>query len=180
MAADETSGTLPGIVRNRPPRIYEHPIRRRTTSLRRYTMSLGPVELLVVEFPGNQFKGEIVPALKELVDKQMIRIVDFVFVRKEADGTVSSLELNQLDDGEYATFDPIVADVTGLLSNDDVRQLGELLDDNSSAGLMLFENVWAKRFADAVVNAHGQVVLNERVPRTVIEQVEEARAAANV
>ena len=114
-------------------------------------MSLGPVELLVVEFPGNQFKGEIVPALKELVEKQMIRIVDFVFVRKEADGTVPSMELNQLDDGEYATFDPIVADVTGLLSDDDIRQLGELLDDNSSAGLMLFENVWAKRFADAGV-----------------------------
>src|SRR5712691_7092260 len=53
-------------------------VRRRTTSARRYTMSLGPVELLVVEFPGNQFKGEIVPALKELVEKQMIRIVDFV------------------------------------------------------------------------------------------------------
>src|SRR5258708_39989808 len=98
------------------------------------TMSLGPVELLVVEFPGNQFKGEIVPALKELVEKQMIRIVDFVFERKEADGTVSSLELNQLDDGEDATFDPIVADVTGTLSHDDVRPLGELLDDNSSAG----------------------------------------------
>src|SRR5260221_209217 len=151
MTADETSGTPPGIVRDRPPRIYGHPIRRRTTSLRRYTMSLGPVELLVVEFPGNQFKGEIVPALKELVDKQMIRIVDFVFVRKEADGTVSSLELNQLDDGEYATFDPIVADVTGLLSDDDVRQLGELLDDNSSAGLVLFEKWGWKQHDNALL-----------------------------
>src|SRR5260370_8158551 len=100
-------------------------------------MSLGPVELLVVEFPGNQFKGEIVPALKELVEKQMIRIVDFVFVRKEADGTVSSLELNQLDDGEYATFDPIVADVTRLLSDDHVSQLGHPFDYNSSAAPML-------------------------------------------
>src|SRR5260221_14143829 len=154
MTADETSGTTPGIVRDRPPRIYERPIRRRTMSLRRYTMSLGPVELLVVEFPGNQFKGEIVPALKELVEKQMIRIVDFVFVRKEADGTVSSMEINQLDDGEYATFDPIVADVTGLLSDDDIRQLGELLDDNSSAGVVLFLKGGAKSLARAVGEAH--------------------------
>jgi uncharacterized membrane protein len=143
-------------------------------------MSLGPVELLVVEFPGNQFKGEIVPALQELVDKNLIRIVDLLFVRKEADGTVTSTELNQLADDDYAIFDPIVSDISGLLSDDDVEQLGELLDNNSSAGLMLFENVWAKRFADAVVRAHGQVVLNERIPRAVIEQVAEARAMANV
>src|SRR5258706_9297364 len=156
MTADETSGTTPGIVRDRPPRIYERPIRRRTMSLRRYTMSLGPVELLVVEFPENQFKGEIVPALTELVEKQMIRIVDFVFVRKEADGTVSSMELNQLDDGEYATFDPIVADVTGLLSDDDIRQLGELLDDNSSAGGILVVNGWGKLVAAPVGEGHGQ------------------------
>src|SRR5258708_36440481 len=130
------------------------------------TMSLGPVELLVVEFPGNQFKGEIVPALKELVEKQMIRIVDFVFERKAADGTVSSLELNQLDDGEYATFDPIVADVTGLLSDDDVRQLGELLDDNSSAGEMVFRDGCGEGVGRAGGEARGRVGLEESGSRT--------------
>lgn len=139
-------------------------------------MALGPVELLVVKFPGTQLKGEIVPALRELVDSGTIRIVDMVFIRKDANGAVTTTELGDLDDETYAALDPLVAEITGLISEDDELQLADMLENNSSAGLLLFENAWAVRFRDAIASARGEVVLDERIPSTVIEDVSAARA----
>jgi uncharacterized membrane protein len=134
-------------------------------------MALGPIEMLVVKFPGNQFTGEIAPALAELVDAGTIRVIDFVFIMKDADGTLTSVELADLPDDAASAFAPVVDDVSGMLSEDDIRDLGGLLDPNSSAGLMLFENAWAAKFAQAVRNAKGEVVLSERIPRQVIEEI---------
>lgn len=134
-------------------------------------MALGPIEMLVVKFPGNQFTGEIAPALAELVDAGTIRVIDFVFIMKDADGTLTSVELADLPDDAASAFAPVVDDVSGMLSEDDIRDLGGLLDPNSSAGLMLFENAWAAKFAQAVRNANGEVVLSERIPRQVIEEI---------
>lgn len=132
-------------------------------------MPFGPIELLVVEFPGNKFTGELAPALKELVDNETISIIDILFVTKDADGNVSERELDDLVDDLYTAYDPVVDDVAGLLTHEDAELLTAALAPNSSAGIMLFENVWAKRFADAVANAHGQVIVNERIPRAVID-----------
>ncbi|NJL45347.1 MAG: hypothetical protein HC922_05590 [Leptolyngbyaceae cyanobacterium SM2_3_12] len=132
-------------------------------------MSLGPVELLFLKFPGNQFRGEMVPALAELVESNTIRVMDVIFLSKDAAGEVTLLEITELDDAAYDDFDPLVADVSGLLSESDALLLAQSLDNNSSAAAMLFENTWATKFRDAVVNANGQVVLNERIPRQVIE-----------
>jgi len=140
-------------------------------------MSLGPIELLVVKFPGNQFRGEIIPALKELVEGRIIRIVDILFLHKGADGRLTLLEINDLEAEMFGLFDPIVSDVTKLLSQDDAEQLGNALENNSSAALMLFENTWATKFADALRVAQGELVLNERIPRVVIEELLAAQAA---
>jgi len=134
-------------------------------------MPYGPIELLVIEFPGNQFTGELTPALTELVDSGTIRIIDILFVKKDADGNVSETELSDLTDGVYEAFNPIVDDVAGMLTHDDAVALTEMLAPDSSVGIMLFENAWAKRFADAVVNANGHVILNERIPRAAIEEL---------
>jgi hypothetical protein len=134
-------------------------------------MPYGPIELLVLEFPGNEFSGELTPALTELVDNGTIRIVDILFVQKDADGYVTETELSELTDAAYATFDPIVAETAGMLTHDDAVALTTMLAPNSSVGIMLFENVWAKRFADAVINANGHVIVNERIPRAVIEKL---------
>lgn len=134
-------------------------------------MSLGPVELLVIKFPGNQFSGEIAPALKELVDSGTIRVLDLIFARKDKDGNVVVLELNDLDDNDYAAFDPLVDNLSGTLTEDDARQLAATLERNSSAGIMLFENTWATKFRDAVLRANGKLVLNERIPHAVIEKL---------
>lgn len=134
-------------------------------------MPLGPVELLVVQFPGNEVKGDIVPALKELVENGTIRIIDILFIKKDQYGNVTTIEINDLDEANFAAFDPIVADITGLLSEDDVQRMAMMLKNNSSAGLLLFENTWATRIRDAIVNTQGKVILNERIPQAVIEQV---------
>jgi hypothetical protein len=134
-------------------------------------MPLGPVELLVVKFPGNQFKGEIAPALTELVENGTIRVIDILFANKDADGTVEMVEVNDLDDDDVHRFDPVVTDVTDLLNAEDVDALTQALEPNSSAAVLLFENTWATRFRDALVNANAELVLNERIPRAVIDQL---------
>lgn len=141
-------------------------------------MSLGPIELLVVKFPGNQFRGEIIPALQELVEGGTIRIVDILFLHKSADERLTVLEINDLEAEMFGLFAPIVSDITKLLSNEDAAQLGNTLENNSSAALMLFENTWATRLVDALGNAQGELVMNERIPRVVIDELLAARAAS--
>jgi translation initiation factor IF-2 len=138
-------------------------------------MKFGPVELLVIRFPGNQFKGEIIPALEELVKKGTIRIIDVLFVKKDAKGNAEMIEMNDLEDEIYAAFDPIVSDIQGMLTEEDVVYLTGNLEKNSSAAVMLFENVWATRFRDAIVNAKGEIILSERIPRQVIEEIQAAQ-----
>ena len=133
-------------------------------------MPLGPVEMLVVQFAGNEVKGDIVPALKELVDNGTIRVIDILFIRKDQEGNVTMLEINDFDDASFAAFNPIVSEVDGLVSRDDVQQLAATLNNNSSAGVMLFEDTWATRLRDAIVEAQGKVVLIDRIPQVVIEQ----------
>jgi uncharacterized membrane protein len=132
-------------------------------------MSYGPIELLVVSFPGNQFKGEIVPALQELVDTETIRVIDIIFATKDGEGNVTYLEVDDLPDEQKSSLGPAVSEVSGLLSDEDIQQLAKALEPNSSAGLMLFENAWASRFVEAVANANGEVLISERIPRAVIE-----------
>ena len=139
-------------------------------------MPLGPIELLVVKFPGNQFTGEIMPAIEELVENGTVRIVDMLLVIKNAQAEVTLLEFSDLDPSEFSQWTPLVTSVTPMLNEDDAYQLAELLENNSSAGVVLFENTWATRFADAIRNAKGDVLLNERIPRVVIEEITAATA----
>ena len=134
-------------------------------------MSLGPIELLVLKFPGNQFSGEIIPALAELVEDGTVRIVDLLFAVKNTEGEVRVLEFSDLDPDIMGQWDPLVSDVTPMLNEDDARELTASLENNSSAAILLFENTWATRFVDAVSNANGEVVVNERIPRAVIQEL---------
>ena len=133
-------------------------------------MPLGPVEMLVVQFPGNEVKGDIVPAIKELVENGTIRVIDILFIKKDQDGNVTMLEINDFDDASFAAFNPIVAEVDGLVSRDDIQQLAATLNNNSAAGVMLFENTWGTRLQNAIVDTQGKVVLIDRIPQGVIEQ----------
>lgn len=139
-------------------------------------MSYGPIELLVLKFPGNHFTGEIAPALKELVDNKTIRVIDLLFAIKDKDGNVAILEVNDLDDEDFDVFEPVVTEADGLLTEEDAKAIAKAIPPNSSAGLLLFENLWALRFVNAVRASKGEVVINERIPRKVIEQLIAAQA----
>ena len=139
-------------------------------------MSIGPVELLVLKFPGNQFTGEVGPALKELVDSGTIRIIDLLFAITDPQGNISVVELSDLDSAAKGEFDPVVTDQTDLLTHDDARSLAAGLGPDSSGAIMLFENTWATRFRDAVLGAGGELVLNERIPKAAVDKMIESAA----
>jgi hypothetical protein len=132
---------------------------------------MGPVELLVLKFPGNKFKGEIAPELQRLVDNRIIRVADILFAIKDENGNVTVLEINEMEDDVTGLIDPVVSDLSDVLTLQDAQALTANIEPNSSAALMLFENTWASGFADAVARADGQVVLNERIPRAVVEEL---------
>lgn len=132
-------------------------------------MPLGPVEYILIAFPGNRFSGEIVPALRELVDNGTVHIIDLLFVKKDGDGNVLVVELDGADAAEAAPFADLEGEYGDLLTADDIAAAAAELPPNSSAGLLVWENVWARRFADAVRAANGQVIANERIPHAVVE-----------
>ena len=125
---------------------------------------LGPVELLFVEFPGNEFTGEIVPALSELIEQGTIRVLDLVFVAKDADGNAVGIELEELPSESKDAFNELVDELESLISEEDVEDLAEALEPNSSAAIMLYEHTWAIPFRDAVAGSGGRLVL--RLPIT--------------
>ena len=136
-------------------------------------MAYGPVEMLVVKFPGNQFTGELAPALQDLVDTGLIRVIDLLFVLKDSDGAVMVYEQNGWGDEVAAIFEPLVQADDEILSQDDAESIGVLLEPNSSAAMLLFENTWAAQFAQALRNANGELIMNARIPRDVIETLVE-------
>lgn len=141
-------------------------------------MDVGPVDLLIVEFPGNQFKGEIAPALRDLVTDGTVRVLDLLFVYKDANGEVGSVELAGLG----PDLEPAFADLDGqlgggLLDAEDVAQVGADLKPNSSAALIVWENTWAARFVTAMRNAGAQVVDQARIPAEAVAAALDAAAA---
>jgi hypothetical protein len=125
---------------------------------------MGPIDYLVVEFPGSRMTGEGLPLLVDLVDRGIIRILDLVFVKKELDGSVRGLALADLDkDGklDLAVFEGASS---GLLDHEDLDQAGGVLQPGSSAGLLVYENRWAAPFAKALRRGGGQLVASGRIP----------------
>jgi hypothetical protein len=131
-------------------------------------MSLGPVELLLVTFPAGASKRDIVPALLELVDNGTIHIIDLIFVRKDDEGNLTIFELEQGDEDE-AAFGDLEGEVGDLLTDEDIVAAAENLPPGGSAALLVWENVWAARFAQAVRAAGGEVALNLRIPSDAVE-----------
>ena len=132
-------------------------------------MTLGPIDVIALEFPGNRFRGEILPELFELVDKGIIRIIDLVVIMKDQ-GEVIVRELQELDAAHMAMFDPLQVDVSQMITDADINMIAEQLAENSTAGIMLIENLWAKRTMQAMLDANGRLVMFERIPHDVVEE----------
>ena len=140
---------------------------------------LGPVDYMIVAFPGNEFRGEIAPALADLVEKGTIRIIDLAFVTKDADGNIGAFELTDIDPDVRQGFENMGVEVNGLFNEDDLAAAGEELEPNSSAALLVWENLWAKDVAQAIRDAGGELLDFERLPHEVVQAARDA-ALANV
>ncbi|MER5919194.1 DUF6325 family protein [Streptomyces mirabilis] len=125
---------------------------------------MGPIDYIVVEFPGNRMTGEGLPLLVDLVDRGVIRILDLMFVRKEEDGSVVGMEVADFTgDGalDLAVFEGVSS---GLLGEDDIEEAGSALEPGNSAGILVYENLWAAPFATALRRGGAQLVASGRIP----------------
>lgn len=132
---------------------------------------IGPVEFLIIGFAGNKFRGDIAPALVEMVEAGTIRIIDLAVVSKNDDGNATIFEMQELSPDIAEALLTLTGEVSGLLSEEDLLGVAEDLEPNSTAAAILVEHIWATRFAQAVRAADGELLLAERIPGAVIDEV---------
>ena len=130
-------------------------------------MSLGPVEYMIIGFPGDQFSGDIAPALADLVASGTVRILDLLFLTKDAKGQVLVQEFDDLDPA--LGFGAVEGHADGVLSNGDAVIAAQALDRETSAILVLWEDRWARPLAETVRSAGGVIVGGQRIPPEVVE-----------
>jgi hypothetical protein len=138
---------------------------------------MGPVDYVLIEFPDGQPNGQAAPLLLDLVDRGIIRILDLMFITKDEDGTISGLEISDLDSqgaGEFTVFEGAS---TGLLSDEDRDDAANAMEPGTAAVVIVFENRWAAPFARAVRKAGGQLVAFGRIPvQALLASLEAAEA----
>jgi hypothetical protein len=134
---------------------------------------MGPVDWLVVRFPGNRLRGKIAPELRRLEDAGIVRVIDLVFIRKDQDGNVASFEISDLGGENENTFHVFSSRVDEWLSQEDIDSIGSELPNNSAAGAILFENLWAVRLKEAMLDSGGELIGQGRVSPELIDKVRE-------
>jgi hypothetical protein len=150
-----------------PGHEVSHEQERRVTQSVEATESvdeLGPVDWIVVEFPGSRFKGEIAPALADLVERDIVRVLDLLILKKDDDGGLEAFELSDLEDSELGVLRSYETELAMLLSEDDVTAVAAAVEPGSTAAVLVWENTWAAPFGSAVRRAGGQLVASGRIP----------------
>jgi hypothetical protein len=125
---------------------------------------MGPVDYLVIEFPGSRMTGEGLPLLVDLVDRGIIRLLDLTFVKKELDGSVRGVTIADLDEDGKLDLAVFEGASSGLLGQDDIEEASGALDPGSSAALLIYENTWAAPLATALRRGGAQLVAGGRIP----------------
>ena len=141
--------------------------------------SLGPIDYIVVEFPAaaSNFTGEIARELVALVDAGTIRVVDVLILTKDEDGTVEAMELSDIE--ELGPLQAVAAQLAEFLAEEDVVHLAAAMDPGSTAGVLIWENLWAAPFASAVRHSGGQLIATGRIPiQAIIASIEADEASA--
>ena len=131
-------------------------------------MEVGPVDVYIIGFPGNKFNGRVAPAILELVENGTIRILDLLFVSKDTEGVTTVIQAEDLDE-EGAGFLEIDVTQPGALNEEDAEEVSDDLPANSSARLVAFENVWARKLVDALQDADAVVIDSIRIPVDVVQ-----------
>jgi hypothetical protein len=137
---------------------------------------LGPVDYLVVEFPADRanFKGEIAAELTALIDRGLVRVLDLILLKKEADGSVEGFETHDFGDGDLAEVLGLETELALLLAEEDVKAIGEAMEPGTVAAVLVWENIWAAPFGSAVRRAGGQLVAEGRIPTQALAAAIEA------
>jgi hypothetical protein len=130
-------------------------------------MTVGPVEYVVLGFPGNEFAGQIAPALVELVRDGVIRVLDLVFIEKSEDGGVRAFEYDDLE--VFDAFADLDGEVGGLIGADDIEYVGQALSPSTSVALLLWEDLWAKPLVQALQKANGVLIEGARIPCDIFD-----------
>ena len=138
---------------------------------------MGPVDYVLIEFPDGQPKGQAAPLLLDLVDRGLIRILDLMFISKDADGTTTAVEIADIDGDGAPDFMVFEGASSGLLSEEDKDEAGNAMEPDTAALLLVFENRWAAPFAKAMREAGGQLVAFDRIPiQALLASIEAAEA----
>lgn len=141
-------------------------------------MPLGPIEVLVVGFPGSEFNGGILPALEDLMDRDIVSIIDCVLITKNEDESIDITEIEEIgSNSDAAKLASLINDGPDLLSDEDIDEFAAALNPGDSAAALVFEHTWAKPFRDAVVGSGGVLVANVRIPGLVVDEVMQALEA---
>ena len=140
-------------------------------------MTYGPIDYFAIEFKTDQLTGETLPELLELVKKEIIRVIDLVIIQKE-DGHFKVLEMEELSPDVVIAFDPVVSEISGIIQVEDIEVIAEAMKDNTTAALLLIENLWAIKFGEAAVRSGGRLVMFDRIPFEVINETLEIFAQA--
>ena len=142
---------------------------------------LGPVDWIVVEFPGSKFKGEIGPALRDLVERDVVRVLDLLVLKKDSDGSLDAFELSDLDESELGELRSYESELAMLLSEEDVTAVAAAIEPGSSAAVLVWENRWAAPFASAVRRSGGQLVASGRIPvQALLAAIEDDESESDV
>jgi uncharacterized membrane protein len=131
-------------------------------------MEVGPVDVYIIGFPGNKFNGRVAPAILELVENGTIRILDLLFVSKDAEGVTTVIQAEDLDQ-DGAGFLEIDVTQPGALNEEDAEEVSDDLPANTSALLIAFENVWARKVVDALQDADAVLIDSIRIPVDVVQ-----------
>ena len=138
---------------------------------------MGPVDYIVLEWPGRQPQGDVAPLIVDLVDRGIIRVLDVAFMVKNEDGTVESIELGELEDGGFGEFEGASS---GLIGQDDLEEAATALEPGTSAAVLLWENRWAAPVAIALRRSGGQLVASGRLPiQSIVASLEAVEATTH-
>ncbi len=133
-------------------------------------MTYGPIDFLALEFKTDQLTGEGMSELLKLVENKIVRIIDLVIILKDEDGNHEVLEIEELAPNMLAVFDPLEVEISGIIQIEDIELIAEAMEANTTAALLLFENLWAIKFGEAVTRSSGRMVMYDRIPFEVVNE----------
>jgi len=143
-------------------------------------MTYGPIDYFVIEFRTDQLTGESLPALLELVQKKIIRLIDLVIIQKDGEGEYQVLEMEELSPDVVAVFNPLEVEISGMIQIEDIELIAEAMENNTTAALFLIENLWAIKFGEAALRSGGRLMMFDRIPFEIVNEMMELFEEAEI